>query len=243
MTVLNLIPFLPVFVKDLLSPKTRKIAKKLKSISDFLYHRGKDKPDSLAEALKSAEHKGILSHNEVIGEYISAQIGSNTLMVSITWSLYLLAHKRSKRPMVAESIENARLAYLEGLRLLPPFFMLSYDKVSSGCPFHFGKEPKTTQVDVVQLHRIPEYWGSDSHEYRPERFAIGLANLTKGSFIPFGAGKRMCPAAGLSMKLGPEVLHHIVKHYNFDLTREPIVKRRLDLKTLDNKMFFKLIKK
>lgn len=56
--------------------------------------------------------------------------------------------------------------------------------------------PKGTNIwiPVTTLHRDPDNWGPDVGEFKPERFARGIAEACKypQSYIPFGFGSRLC---------------------------------------------------
>ena len=240
--LLNLISWIPLFIKDLLSPGTRRTVKHWEEIAKLLYEKGKPLPGSLAEDLKRAEADGTITHKDALGEYHAILVGAHTLMVSLMWSLYLLSREKSATEKVIKDHKYARLAYLESMRLLPPFYMLSYDKKKSKCPFHFDKS-ETVHVSVVHLQRIPEYWGSDAEQFKPERFEIGLSNLVKGSYMPFGIGERSCPGTAMSMKVGPALLQYLIKNYEFKLFQEPVIKKRLYLITKDHQMLFNIAKR
>jgi len=45
-------------------------------------------------------------------------------------------------------------------------------------------------------HHVPDVWGDDSHEFKPERFLHATAvdeKKRRGAMIPFGGGKHLCP--------------------------------------------------
>ncbi len=238
MLILNAIPFMPMFVKNWFAPHTKKRNDAIEKLVTFLYDYGIDEDNSLAQTLKQAESKGVLDHKEVLGEYRALLIGANTLALSVMWTLYLLSKYPEKKILVERDEDYARMAYMESLRLLPPFFMFNYEKKKSKCPVHFWKSGEQVNISVSTVHRIDEYWNRP-HFFEPERFAGGLSSLVKGSYIPFGGGERSCPGAGISMVVGPALVHAISNKYTFSLTREPVIKRRIELTTADGKMFFK----
>ncbi|KAL6647028.1 hypothetical protein ACP70R_014465 [Stipagrostis hirtigluma subsp. patula] len=58
-------------------------------------------------------------------------------------------------------------------------------------------------VNVWAVARDPASWPDDPDAFRPERF-LGSAMDVRGAhfeLLPFGAGRRMCPAYGLAMKV------------------------------------------
>ncbi|CAN6170984.1 unnamed protein product [Urochloa humidicola] len=59
-------------------------------------------------------------------------------------------------------------------------------------------------VNVWAIARDPESWPDAPGEFRPERFLGGAGVDVRGAhfeLLPFGAGRRMCPAVDLAMKL------------------------------------------
>ncbi|CAJ2500741.1 Uu.00g035940.m01.CDS01 [Anthostomella pinea] len=52
-------------------------------------------------------------------------------------------------------------------------------------------------ADVERCHREPSIWGPDALEFKPARFCRShvLTDDMKQAYMPFGAGKHVCPAA------------------------------------------------
>jgi cytochrome P450 len=51
-------------------------------------------------------------------------------------------------------------------------------------------------------------------------------------------GARSCPGASMSMKIGPQIIQKLLQNFDIVLSREPVIKRRVELTPADNKMFF-----
>lgn len=54
--------------------------------------------------------------------------------------------------------------------------------------------PKGTYVgySVFAIHRLPEFWGPDANEFRPERWAEQRPDAHAWDFLPFNGGPRIC---------------------------------------------------
>jgi cytochrome P450 len=77
--------------------------------------------------------------------------------------------------------------------------------------------PKDTVVlvDVKQLHNDPLYW-ENPQDFIPERFAD--YDKTSKSFMPFGAGKRVCVGKTLAMTEIQAVLMNLILNFKFEKT-------------------------
>lgn len=233
---LNLLP-LPMFVKDWFAPSIRAANAIAEKNVNFIYDRSICRKTSLLEQLKDAEHKNVLSKKEVLGEIRAVGIGAHTLTLSILWTLYLLSKHPSHKEKVKTDSTYARWAYFESLRLLPPFFIISKEKKTSKCPFHAILPKERVTISISNVHRVAEYW-ENPNNFKPDRFVKGLSNVKKGAFVPFGMGARSCPGASMSMKIGPQIIQKLLQNFDIVLSREPVIKRRVELTPADNKMFF-----
>ncbi|KAL2830860.1 cytochrome P450 [Aspergillus cavernicola] len=63
---------------------------------------------------------------------------------------------------------------------------------------------------VYAMHRLPEYFGDDVDEFRPERW---LDIKPKAAYMPFHAGPRTCLGQHLSMCLAKYSTIRILQHY------------------------------
>ncbi|XP_078429937.1 geraniol 8-hydroxylase-like [Wolffia australiana] len=120
---------------------------------------------------------------------------------------------------VGES-DIARMPYLqavvkETLRLHPPAPLLIPRRASATVDLAADDESKSSytipagtriMVNAWAIGRDPTTWGSDADLFRPERFAAGERGHVeyKGQhmeFIPFGAGRRVCPGLPLASRM------------------------------------------
>lgn len=57
---------------------------------------------------------------------------------------------------------------------------------------HYFPEGTVLSVPSYTIHRLPEVWGEDSEEYRPERWEEGDKKKKQDTFLPFSFGPRSC---------------------------------------------------
>lgn len=162
--------------------------------------------------------------------------GTDTTTSTLEWAMAELLHNpkqlhkvqaeiRSKigpnNKLQEKDIEN--LPYLkavikETLRLHPPLPFLVPHKAMDSCKMLGYYIPKEAQilVNVWAIGRDPKTW-KDPLAFRPERFLEPNMVDYKGhhfEFIPFGSGRRMCPAVPLASRVLPLALGSLL--YSFD---------------------------
>ncbi|KAL5979338.1 hypothetical protein ACLOJK_019236 [Asimina triloba] len=159
----------------------------------------------------------------LIGETVLTG-GYDTTSVSSTWTLsLLLSNKQALRKAQEEldrhvgrdrNVEESdlnNLVYLqaivkESLRLYPSAPLSGPHESTEDCYVGGYFIPAGTRllVNLWKLHRDPRVW-SDPEVFRPERFLTENADVEgKGShfqYLPFGAGRRMCPGYILAHQL------------------------------------------
>ncbi|CAI0415084.1 unnamed protein product [Linum tenue] len=102
-----------------------------------------------------------------------------------------------------------QLAYLkavikESMRLQPTAPLLVPRESTEDCRLGGYEIPAKTivYVNIWAIGRDPETWGENPEEFRPERFMENSSIDVKGAdfeLIPFGAGRRMCPAMHMGL--------------------------------------------
>lgn len=72
-------------------------------------------------------------------------------------------------------------------------------------------------IGISMLHRDPEYWGQEAHEFNPDNFSKeNIAKRHRHSFVAFSGGQRNCVGlkfANLSMKV---MLYKLLKAYRIE---------------------------
>ncbi|XP_058087507.1 cytochrome P450 76A1 [Magnolia sinica] len=125
-----------------------------------------------------------------------------------------------------EEQHMAELPYLkavikETLRLHPPLPFLVPHRAMNSCKMQGYYIPEDTQVlvNVWAIGRDPKTWVEPT-EFRPERF-MELSHVDyRGrhfDFIPFGSGRRVCPAVPLASRLLPLALGSLFHSFNWTL--------------------------
>ncbi|CAN1316392.1 Cytochrome P450 71D8 [Linum perenne] len=162
--------------------------------------------------------------------------GIETSSTAIEWTMSeVVKHPRvlqkaqeEVRQVFATSVEEAsldRLKYLdmiisEGLRLHPPIPLLVPRQNEDTAEVYGYEIPMKTKVIVNAwaINRDGRYW-SDPDKFYPERF-IDCSTEYKGNhhqFIPFGAGRRMCPGVMFGLTIVKLTLANLLFHFNWQL--------------------------
>jgi cytochrome P450 len=143
------------------------------------------------------------------------------------------------KEIVTEDELNS-LAYLkavikETLRLHMPAPLLVPHLSMADCNIEGYTIPSGTRaiVNSWALARDPNYW-EKADEFMPERFMEGgsaAAMDNKGSdfqYLPFGAGRRICPGINFASSSIEVMLANLVYHFSWELPVE-LAKKGIDM--------------
>ncbi|XP_071731467.1 cytochrome P450 CYP82D47-like [Rutidosis leptorrhynchoides] len=162
--------------------------------------------------------------------------GIDTTSVTLTWALSLLLnnpkaleiaqreideHVGKERLLEESDLKN--LIYLnaiikETMRLYPAGPLAVPHESTEDCIVGGYNIPKGTRllVNIWKIHRDQNIW-SDPNEFRPERFLTTHKDVdVKGNhfeLIPFGSGRRMCPAAMFSLQVLGLTLGRLIQQF------------------------------
>ncbi|KAF7830574.1 isoflavone 2'-hydroxylase-like [Senna tora] len=194
----------------------------LQSLLDENRRKGNDerKYMTLVEAMLSQKHTDPVFFSDDNIKAISGAIiaaGTETSASTMEWALAnLLKHPEVMKKLKAE-IESevgterfldesdiGKLPYLqnvvlETLRLYPAGGLGLPRMNSEDCTVGGYHIPKGTMlmVNVWAMQRDPKLW-RDASRFMPERMESGQTGY---GFIPFGAGRRICPGANIAKRL------------------------------------------
>ena len=91
-----------------------------------------------------------------------------------------------------KKLEYALSVFRETLRMIPivPNITKVATKKTNLCGYTIP-EGTFVNIDVVGLHRNPQYW-ENSSEFRPDRFLKSARESSQFQWVPFSNGKRSC---------------------------------------------------
>nr|GEV23401.1 premnaspirodiene oxygenase-like [Tanacetum cinerariifolium] len=121
--------------------------------------------------------------------------------------------------------EFQRLKYLklvikETMRLHPTVPLLLPRECRESCQIDGYTIPLKTKVIVNAwaLVRDPEYW-HDADCFIPERFENSSIDFSGNNveYLPFGAGRRMCPGILFALANVESILSHLLYHLNWEI--------------------------
>jgi cytochrome P450 len=102
------------------------------------------------------------------------------------------------------------------MRLYPPAWVLEREARVDTMLDGYSIPRKATIIFLVHLiHRDARWWDAPS-EYRPERFLPDAPHPRRGTYLPFGAGRRVCVAASFALTEGTLIAAMISQRHRFE---------------------------
>ena len=203
---------------------------------------GKDLLSMLMQA-RDEDDNSQMSDRQLRDEVATLMLaGHETTANALSWTWMLLAqHHRVETKLWDElktvldgrlpTIEDLpRLQYTnmvikESMRLYPPVSLFGRETVSD-YQLDDYQIPAGCSVTISQwvMHRHPKYF-DNSEEFIPERWENDLEKrLSRGVYIPFGDGPRICIGKGFAMMEAVLILATIAQKYKLELVKDhPIV--------------------
>lgn len=188
------------------------------------------KDPTLGIALTMDQIKGILTDMFIAG--------TDTSSATLVWIMTELAKNPTKMKRAQEEVrrvmgkkrrveesdvhqlEYLKLVVKEGLRLHPPTPLLVPRETTDECRVGGYLIPAKTRVfiNAKAISTDPKYW-RNAQEFWPERFLDNPIDF-KGQdfeFIPFGVGRRGCPAMNFAMSMTELALANLLHCFDWDL--------------------------
>ncbi|KDP25063.1 hypothetical protein JCGZ_22598 [Jatropha curcas] len=205
-------------------------------------NESKNEPDNILDVLLDIQQRGNLEFpltadniKAIILEMFGA--ASDTSSVTIEWAMSEMMKnpwtmKKAQEEVrevfngtgdVSEAslqeLQYLKLVIKETLRLHPPLTLIPRE-CNQKCQINeYDIYPKTrVLVNAWAIGRDPNWW-TDPERFDPERFRCGSVDFkgTDFEFIPFGAGKRMCPGITMAMANIELILAQLLYHFNWEL--------------------------
>ncbi|XP_024970222.1 probable (S)-N-methylcoclaurine 3'-hydroxylase isozyme 2 [Cynara cardunculus var. scolymus] len=166
--------------------------------------------------------------------------GTDTTSSTVEWAMAELLKNKEAMNKLQEELKHksdsnmiteshlSKFPYLnacikETLRLHPPAPLLIPRHASETCEVMNYTIPQNTKifVNVWTIGRDPKIW-EDPLSFKPERF-LGSSLDFKGQdfeFIPFGAGRRMCPGTQYGIKSVQSILASLIHQFDWVLPND-----------------------
>jgi len=213
----------PLAVPTPLNLKLKRAAKTLTEVvSKYITkHEGSEvDPGSLLSLMvhQRDEQGNKLSFKQIRDQIVTLLVGGHeTASLTMTWIFLLLfRHQEDYKKLIDEnelafscqslnfenlrSLEFNKMVVEEGMRLFPAVWGISREAVEDDIIDGY-LIPKGTTVLIYPflLHRREQFF-FDAESFLPERFSMNnKKEITPYSYIPFGAGPRLCTGADLAV--------------------------------------------
>ncbi|MEG3174918.1 cytochrome P450 [Sphingomonas sp. RB3P16] len=227
--LLEVAPIPAVWLDRLRRTGRSKAEARLRHIARDIAADGTAEDHQLAALLRNS---GPLADN-IFGFMIA---GFETSALGAAWALYLLAlHPEWQAAVRAEARAAqdqttrpiARAVVQEALRLYPPGPLLvraaTRDTELLGHRIYRGQ---AVIIAVFAIHRHRQLWGRPD-TFDPNRFQAGQTT-PRGAYLPFGAGPRLCIAAGFATAEITTIVSGLVRYLAFTASgAAPIVSMKV----------------
>ncbi|KAK8951363.1 Cytochrome P450 71A1 [Platanthera zijinensis] len=132
----------------------------------------------------------------------------------------VVEHKGSVKEGDLHELHYLKMVIKETLRLHPPGPLLVHRECMKETTIEGYRIPVKARilVNAWAIGRDPKYW-DDPESFKPERFEGSAINYLGNhlQFIPFGAGRRICPGMGLGI-IGVELaLANFIYNFNWEM--------------------------
>nr|GMC75538.1 cytochrome P450 71D10-like [Ipomoea batatas] len=197
-----------------------------------------DLVDVLLRIQESGDLEIQLTDNNIKAVILDTYIaGSETSATSMEWTMSeMLKNPKVMKRAQAEvrkafsktrTVDESRLHELkylqavikETFRLHPPLPLLLPRECRESCEINGYEIPEKSKiiVNVWAIGRDPEYW-TEAEKFIPERFLDSTVDYkgTDFEFIPFGAGRRICPGVSFALANIEFPLAKLLYHFDWE---------------------------
>jgi cytochrome P450 len=183
-------------------------------------------------AARDADTGGAMTAKEVRDEVVTIfMAGHETTAQALTWTWYLLSlhpavearlHRelgeildgRTPRYEDIAKLRYTRMVIEEAMRLYPPAHTMAREPIAPDTILgHRIPAGSIVLIAPWLLHRKASLW-AEPHRFNPDRFA---SEPPRYSYIPFGAGQRICIGAGFAITEAILLLAMIAQRYRLHL--------------------------
>ncbi|KAF7046996.1 hypothetical protein CFC21_055978 [Triticum aestivum] len=199
------------------------------------------KEHNLLDGLLSMQKEGRIEMDTVRSVVLEVfSVGNGTTATALEWAITELVRNPEVMQKATTEVRQAfeargtvaehalgKLPYMhlvirETLRLHTPVPLLLPRQCQEPCQVLGYDVPRGTHVlvNVWALAHDERYWPDAPYEFRPERFEGEAAVVdfrgTDFSFLPFGAGRRMCPGIGFGLAIIELALASLLFHFDWE---------------------------
>lgn len=181
-----------------------------------------------------------LNNQELIDEVMTIFLaGHETSANVLAWACYMIAIHQDVQEKMSQEIKligNQSIQYEdikqlnytvqvlnETMRLYPPVWHLGRMNIEADEIAGYKIPPGThVRMSPLTLHRNKNYW-ENPNQFDPDRFEISKQKEQHPfSFIPFGAGPRLCAGRNFAMMEMAIILANIIKNFKLDYKGKPV---------------------
>ena len=220
-----------------------------------------DQPRDLLDMLRAARDPatGAAFTRAQLRDEVATMIlaGHETTAVTLFWSCYLAALLPENQAAIAAEVaaidlspDHAASAALpvtrafvdEALRLYPPAFLIVREAIAADDVMGRPIAPGTVvSISPWVLHRHRAHWTAPD-SFDPARFAPGATPPERFTYMPFGAGPRICVGMQFALTEATLVLARLVQAFRMELVgRGRVVPRGFVTTQPDRPVPFRLI--
>ncbi|XP_015903025.3 cytochrome P450 84A1 [Ziziphus jujuba] len=205
-------------------------------VDDLIANYGED--DEVLEKFQDSKNSIKLTRENVKGIIMDLMFGgTETVGSAIEWTLSELLKSPEDLKKVQKELDDVvglerrleegdleKLIYLkcvikETLRLHPPFpFLLHETSEDAEVAGYYVPKKCRIMINVWAMGRDANYW-DDAEAFKPSRFLKDVRDLKGNHFeyIPFGSGRRSCPAMKVSLFALELAVGHLLHCFTWEL--------------------------